>query len=135
MREIKFRAWDKINKIMVYAPLIDSKGINNMNGWFNSERAGVMFDFMQYTGLLDKNGKEIYEGDIVIVHHRKRGNHRSEQRTVEWRGAGFNISGSIFADYEVIGNVYENPELLSTQPEDYNDYDHTGIDPNDTDLL
>lgn len=57
MREIKFRAWDEINKEMVY----QSTGCNGMTNSKILQRYEIV---MQYTGLKDKNGKEIYEGDI-----------------------------------------------------------------------
>lgn len=71
-------------------------------------------DIMQYTGLKDKNGKEIYEGDIVLWIDSK-GNKRQNKVFFE-RGA-FRLRNTYFEllEYgilEVIGNIYENPELL-----------------------
>ena len=64
VREIKFRAWDKENKVMIYPKgiLFDGRVVN-----FN---CGILepfeeYELMQFTGLYDKNGKEIYEGDII----------------------------------------------------------------------
>ena len=68
-------------------------------------------NLMQFTGLLDKNGKECFEGDIVK-------NHNGYLKTIEWEDGGFVIKGKTKTDFdcgdtiEVIGNIYETPELL-----------------------
>jgi len=78
------------------------------------------FTLMQYTGLKDKNGKEIYEGDVIeLLNASDNYGTRRNRRVVEWRAGlctlGFNLgigrkrNGCV---YEIIGNIYENPELL-----------------------
>ena len=100
MREIKFRCWGKGQ--MYYLELI---GNNFM--WINEQP--LEGQLMQYTELKDKNGKEIYEGDIVAT--------EGKNRLVEYRpDQGFfgNFMESQNPSwYEITGNIYENPELLT----------------------
>jgi len=140
MREIKFRVWDgtepKMWEDLSLEFLIQfEKTLNKSLTRLDNVLPKTVV--MQYTGLKDKNGKEIYEGDIVIG--REVGyscedcndceDHLSCKRIVtsvikygitnnfEGKGIGFYFSeyaqfGYRFNTLEVIGNIYENPELL-----------------------
>ena len=145
MREIKFRAWDPEsddNGYMVYSDGRDKKNwpcgydfwFDNENKlvcrWhedyddsfgYTQENSGSLANIMQFTGLLDKNGKEIYEGDIfktrsgvVAVVEYDEKNSRflgwtvERERKIVYVGRGPAV--------EVIGNIHENPELLEQQP-------------------
>lgn len=124
MREIKFRAWDTILKYMLMAP--ENKWTLSRFWESIQEREG--FELMQYTGLTDRNGKEIYEGDILSV---QGGNEHQGYREFNETGYVEFASGSfmfayhshgnkVYADFghfdkedtEVIGNRCEHPELL-----------------------
>lgn len=121
MRKIKFRAWDKEQKIMFSAEemgedeltlAVDGRGfvnVSNMPG-IPSGYAGDKMIPLQYTGYIDKNGKEIYEGDII------RYSYRSNLTVIEWREkeAQWSMGGYHSESVEVIGNIYENPELLKS---------------------
>lgn len=144
MREIKFRAWDKENGEMIYSDkeYMDYQFVVNDNTvvCINVEDYDDSFGYtqtssceldniMQYTGLKDKNGKEIYEGDIVKIDGEFRD---KEIGKVEWidNQANYLITwikigckcAETFGNieytrnqFEVIGNIHENPELLEAQ--------------------
>lgn len=112
MRKIKFKAWNKIDNIL-YIP--DEITINNKGNVLGFD--GKNIELLQFTGLKDKNGKEIYEGDIVKY---SRSFQREENRIIEWSeiDGAYHFSneeevGDIICDNcEVIGNKFENPGLL-----------------------
>lgn len=123
MREIKFRAWDKENQVMVYDVNVqDGKPVKRGYQWFNTENTIWNSELQQYTGLRDRNGREIYEGDIVSMFG------GTQFSVVEWddkfglyriylqlSGAsdvGEELLGNHLNVVEVIGNIYENPELI-----------------------
>ena len=128
MREIKFRAWVKEKKEIVNVEEIDfmNKVINYIDNDYENNRQeirGACFEdieLMEYTGLKDKNNKEIYEGDIVKL----RANHGIGvvKYSDEWgafvveyiKPRPLAVLGMNYykEDIEVIGNIYENPELI-----------------------
>lgn len=115
MRDIKFRAWDKRSlkwfDMSTFSIMPDGIQVNvpGLGPVFVRED----YDLMQYTGLIDVNHREVYEGDILKVTNPHTGT--SAIKRVWWNGetARFNgIPTSLVNVYEVIGNIYENPELL-----------------------
>ena len=125
MRETKFRAWLKEEEKMVNVETMDftDKTIRCLkkNEFINAYLLRrVSFDdieLMQYTGLNDKNGKEIYEGDIVVLNNIENDNMcivRYEHSRYRLEGWSLREDLSNVEDrfLEVVGNIYENKNLL-----------------------
>jgi len=118
MREIKFRAWLAETKKIVYFDLwgLDGNYIISADEMFDEDDGDVV---MQYTGLKDKNGREIYEGDIVkdnCGHWDKKEVEISPQffhEAIEYGLLRGLLSGKPVL--EIIGNIYENPELIEKE--------------------
>ena len=114
MREISFRAWDKATKRMIsWNQILNNliEGRNVVSRIYDPLNNDKLLIPMQFTGLLDKNGKKIFEGDIV-----KQGS-MPYKYTIEWDDNGawrFEPGGYLYEqnDYEVIGNIYEDPGLI-----------------------
>ena len=145
MRKIKVRVWDKKKSVMIY---FNRLGVSSTGDFWDGKREEVNYEvvadrdidstkvgynhsdfneaiqqddaeFMLYIGLKNKNGVEIYEGDIFTTHAMK-------PRVVAYKDAGFGYDAMgdfigfaghnhfkmLMAQIEVIGNIYENPELL-----------------------
>ena len=126
MREIKFRAWHKEKKRWLDTVRVFGDG--SWSGSLVEERGEIdgyderECELVQYTGLLDKNGKEIYEGDILEIDNKI--------FVVEYYPAQFVITGELHSgelhskgswylrefwtksEQGVIGNIYENPNLM-----------------------
>jgi uncharacterized phage protein (TIGR01671 family) len=145
MREIKFRAWIKKESRMTEVGVLSQNGKSitvddsDMDGTYNRHVGGNKFELMQYTGLKDKNGKEIYEGDIV----RKNFGHLEKIMTGESHKFEIIMANSAFKavdmrsmfdnpqdfylhkealmtgnlkNFEIIGNIYEHNHLLKDTP-------------------
>lgn len=124
MREIKFRAWDGEK---LYSPTLEDGKVFR-NGRAYEDYIPSSDPLMQYTGLKDKNGVEIYEGDILkpSMSGAKPFEVKYKTEAVGVNGghgenysdlfSGFKITGYYGnpADCVVIGNIYENPELLQS---------------------
>lgn len=136
MRQIKFRAWDKINgrwlELSSLQLVVGEVGVVWGLGGGGSEFYGMhQVELMQYTGLKDKNGKQIYEGDIVKLDSNphfmitRYDDHygafifENPKNHVDCEVIGLqNKHGDELGELverEIIGNIYDNPELLASR--------------------
>ncbi len=145
MRQIKFRAWDSVNKKMwnsnniVVGDGVFLYGGNNLETLVHTYTLKHDFIAQQFTGLLDKNGKEIYEGDVIKVWDLERGGCEqvgehdietceecSDENYLCTQEIKFNCGwfcsedkgdycpplNEDYLELKIIGNIYENPELV-----------------------
>jgi uncharacterized phage protein (TIGR01671 family) len=146
MREIKFRAWIKKESRMAEVQNLSQNGKSivvddsDMDGAYNRHFGKEKYELMQYTGLKDKNGKEIYEGDIIAGYkgdfvHNVIGvvkycglsfvfEGTTEENRYEisggkgnnyWRYTVTNSSVKELPEIEIIGNIYEHPHLINAK--------------------
>ena len=106
MRTFKFRVWNKVSKVLTQPHAVSDEIFSNPN-----------LEIMQFTGLLDRNGKEIYEGDILKYYGEVvwiaqsasfRVNPTRDNADISFTESFLNID-----DSEIAGNIFENPELLN----------------------
>ena len=124
-REIKFRVWSRVKNTWVHNMMLlacidglpfahfveiteDKSVIHHV---YNASNLDVVIQ--QYTGLKDKNDKDIYEGDIVKY------DRHDDPVIIRWTDEGMDYTGWIFEDlftqggpFEIIGNIFQNPELI-----------------------
>ncbi|WP_275543732.1 YopX family protein [Streptococcus sp. Marseille-P8640] len=128
----KFRAWDKERNEMNYKVMVGNCDTDDENWtcpiiWIEERQDWLHFDdydsIMQSTGLLDKNGKEVFIGDIikctrgclheVYIEKEYGGTYFGGMPAVYLKGLR---EGYAWTEYEeIVGNIYENPELLEEQ--------------------
>ena len=118
MRQIKFRAWDGTKMIEVNSLeyISANKSLTGEEGYNVNYHLGIPTEYlMQYTGLKDKNGKEIYEKDILYNEY-KNAVVKFSKILSAWVGDNGETEYQMLGAgcFEVIGNIYQNPELLET---------------------
>ena len=123
IRETKYRAWDKRSKKMCEVISIDFEKdwivARNTDGEIESGRI-MYFELMQFAGLNDEDNEEIFEGYVLVIRNKEQGGgYPFFKSIVEFRGGTMFCGRNPLNNYDVwiyeikiLGNIYENPELL-----------------------
>lgn len=129
MREIKFRVWDIVLKKKMFYPSTELEPSETEHGssilccyYDHKEWSGFTLNvnYQQYTGVNDKNGKEVYEGDLLKISWNNIPEYIDEvcwvPQTLTWYPAGVLTAGyRLGYSFEVIGNIFQNPEIIPRQ--------------------
>ncbi len=120
MRTIKFRVWDEVHKMFHILGFVKEKEGTIFRGLptITIPIEDIQKITQQFTGLLDKNKKEIFEGDVVKCVCKDRKHSFLDKIIWDKKDVCFRLSGD-FDFYEVrmevVGNIYENPELIKSK--------------------
>ena len=128
MRTIKFRGWAIYEKRWIIGDLVDTDPNDGPSIQYNDEEDGWMVDNVnekslgQFTGIIDVNGAEIFEGDIIEVTLKYDNNAVSTYKAVvDMKEGAFGFKnkqgfapfyGQTHENFKVVGNIFDNPELL-----------------------
>ena len=125
-RELKFRAWDPSRNNMDLNPVVSDGSDGGETSYVHLNDAIACYDkiLMQFTGLLDSNGKEIYEGDILTISDESGNNYICKVyfrvceyvllQSDESLWASLSKLQGLYYQCQVIGNIYENTELMQS---------------------
>lgn len=113
-RPIKTKAWDYEKKKWVEHYSINPEGFAYTD---ESEEPNFNINLLQFTGLKDKHGKEIYEGDIIEFEYHNGGGFSRVKEPVTFYNGQFSVWQESINNYnencEIIGNIFENPKILN----------------------
>ena len=124
-RDFRFRAWDSAARLFEIDVQRASSSTRHRLSSFLDYLNSPDHIVLEFTGVQDKRMVDIYEGDIVVPEQRYRQEDgsfkwspvRSRVRAVEWLGGsvhrGWNLGGFETANFEVVGNVFEHPDLIA----------------------
>ena len=123
MDRFKFRAWDTKRNIMLHDVSVNNRmAVEDGYQFYNQPTNGRLLVLMQCTGLKDRHGKLVFEGDVIQLGHYIFGLYSSrvdfiagcfQQYPINQSGINSGILNYVHHTCEIIGNIYENPELIA----------------------